>query len=121
MSHFEHYWKVGKQLKQEWTETPFFVKGEVINIKPPFVVFDSYGIGVDSCLSGTLSIRKTMFTIEVYEKNRPLCKKLMSEFEEQFSNKVVAGYTIGDINELEIQSLKEDLYEGRLNFKIIGV
>ena len=115
MTSFEHYQAVANYITTQWTATPVFMIGEVIEIEPPYIVLKAYGITNTSTMSGKCREDVKGFTIFTYSTNRGLNESIMSDALDMFTMVNANGVVIEDITQSGVIRLEDTLYEGMLN------
>ncbi|MDM5264681.1 hypothetical protein PF327_10790 [Sulfurovum sp. XTW-4] len=115
MTPFDHYKNVAEFVKANWTATPFFMHGEVIEQEPPFIVLDIYPLGISPNYSEKQNVHGAK--ISCYEKNRGKTHKLISDVQEVFSGTRAGSIYLEEVRtEGPITELETDLYEGIVKF-----
>jgi hypothetical protein len=118
MTYYDLYKKIATYIDAEWTQTPMFMKGEVISIPAPYVVLDLYGIGQTSgsCKSPVIGGK-----LSCYGANRGKTHKLVSDVHEQFKGKIANGIKLENVRiESPITILEDDLFFGIVKFTARG-
>jgi len=117
MTAYEQYVAVATFVKDNWTQTPFFTLGEVIEKQTNFIVFNAFGIGVDGCMSGKQINNKVGYSIMCYSDKRPKSLKLASDLQMMFANKKANNLVLlgGDIK--STLKLDDNLFETEVIFK----
>ncbi len=118
MTNYEQYVEVMQQLKT-YSAVPVFALGEEINIKTPYIIVNSFGIGNEELGLDPKCRRDTKgYSIRVYGANRGRTEAVASDFiDDHFALRFApsqAGLQLSfdRLENLgEITRLEDDLYE----------
>jgi len=117
MTAFEHYQAIANYITDEWTATPVYMLGEVIDIEPPYIVLKAFGIANKSTMGGNEREDVKGFSIATYSANRGLNESMMSDLLDAFTMVNANGIVIEDITQMGgIDKLEDNLFEGSLSF-----
>jgi len=124
MTSYEQYEEIAHHIKNYFQDTSVFMMGEKINISPPYIVVQSYGITNEAC-GFTGSTRKDVkgYNIFCYEKNIGKTEKLISDVLDEFTANSTTNKL--ELDKLEfsgiINRLENTLFEGVISFQVSSI
>ena len=117
MTLYEQYIAVATYFKTQWGDTPFFTLGEVIKDQTNFIVFEAFGTGVKTCLSGKSIENHVGYSVMCYGETRPKSLKIASDLQIKFTDKKVESLVVmgGEIK--STIKLEDNIFETEVVFK----
>ena len=79
MTSYELYSLVAKDLKTNWTQTPIYMEGEVIKVRPPYLVVRFFGVGTLTALGCSMPQNTQTCMVMCFGDNRGETYKLISD------------------------------------------
>ena len=116
MNLYEQYVAVATFFKDNWSDTQFFTLGEVIENETNFIVFEAFGIGINSCLSGKLIENHAGYSVMCYGESRPQSLKIASDLQLKFVNKKINDLRLRNGEIKSTIKLEDNLYETEVTF-----
>jgi len=124
MTSYEQYVEIANHIKAYSETTPVYMFGEKINIAPPYIVIQSYGITNEAQgFQGTTRKDVKGYNIFCCEKNIGKTEKLISDVLDEFTANSTTNKL--ELDKLEfsgiINRMEDTLFEGVISFQVSSI
>jgi len=115
MTSFDHYQKVANHVVGTLAHTKTFIKGEVIDIQPPYAQLDIFGLGKERDRSCPTRVNGNL--VLCFAENRGKAHKLISDTIESLSATRADGIYLEDVEWTgSITKYNDSLFAGEVKF-----
>ena len=120
MTSYEQYVDVVEHIKTVWVTTPVFVKDEPIEVDPPYLVVQSYGISNTTLNCGNIREDQRGYELFCYAAHRGKAEKLVSDVLDALNNtRTTSGLDVCGLEYAEpIAKMENGIFEAVIRFTV---